>query len=213
MTQRLWTDVCVSGDHLVQFLVHRFATNSRREQTKATGVVFRSAEATPRGKRWRGCGSAIHQCRRQGSGARSAGQRTGDQLWARRRPRRPNAALSPGAYIDGQAARDARYVPGMVRNPTASSRFLLLPEGWVPKSSGGRPQTKALGAPLCQLKAAPKARAKLSSLNSRGHALPKQSALCSSRLGTPETWNTFCAGAKTGGRSPILQALRTKRGA
>lgn len=163
----MWMDVCVSGAHRVQFLVHRFATNSRREQTKPIGVVFRSpetsAEATPRGKRWLGCGSAIHQCRRQRSGARSAGQRTGDQLWARRRPRRPNAASSLGAYIDGHAARDARHVPGMVRSPTASSSFLLLPEGWAPKSSGGRPQ----GAPLRQLKAAPKARAKLSFLNSR----------------------------------------------
>lgn len=169
LAQRMWTDVCVSGAHLAQFLVHRFATNSRREQTTAIGVVFRSpetsAEATPRGKRRQGCGSAIHQCRRRRSGARSAGQRTGDQLWARRRPRRPNAALSLGAYIDGHVAQDARHVPGMVRNPTASSRFLLLSEGWAPKSSGGTPQTKALGAPLCQLKAAPKGRAKLSSLN------------------------------------------------
>lgn len=32
-----------------------------------------SAEATPRGERRRSCGSAIHKCRRQLSGARSAG--------------------------------------------------------------------------------------------------------------------------------------------
>lgn len=40
LAQRMGRDVCASGAHLVQFLVHRFATNLRREQTRASGIVF-----------------------------------------------------------------------------------------------------------------------------------------------------------------------------
>lgn len=135
--------------------------------TKGTDQSYRlrspetSAEATPRGERRRGCGSAIHQCRRQLSGERSSGQRMWDQLSGL------DADLEgPTLQVPRNLHRRTRCTgcsprSGHGEKPYCSSRFLFLQEGRASKSSGGRPQANSLGAPLCQLKGAPKARAKL----------------------------------------------------
>lgn len=194
----MWVDACISGARLVRFLVHtqhgnKCARVSDPSCWPCSHLPETSAEATPRGERRRGGGSAIPQCRGQLPVVSEAGQLMGTHSGRGYGPRGAPLRRPPGTASGRTRCTGARHVPGMERNPTTSSGFLPFPERKVHKSSGGRQA-------LCRLKGVAKARAALPP-NSRRHA-PKAERSAWRSLVPRNLERVSFASAKRGGDHP-----------